>query len=772
MYRQRSLYNVCMRKTIAYAVVGAVVVGAIGALLWTCCRSVRVDEVLAAYAKQPHCTPVKIVYPRDGTLFPPEIVAPTVRWEDENAAASLWLVHVEATDGQGAIDCLNRQRQWMPTVQEWERIKKGSREKQARILVLGVRSGLRAKVVSTGAVAVRTSVDEVGAPVFYREVNLPFIDAVTDPSKIRWRFGSISSPQPPPVVLTGLPVCGNCHSFTPDGRVLAMDVDYANSKGSYVITPIKTQMALATSDIITWDDYRREDGEQTFGLLSQVSPDGRYVVSTVKDKSVFVPMPELAFSQLFFPIKGILCVYDRQTKVFRALPGADDPACVQSNPSWSPDSKFIVFARAKAYDLKNTKGQGKVLLTREECKEFVEDGKPFLFDLCRIPFNEGNGGVAEPIPGASNNGMSNYFGRYSPDGRWIVFCKAKSYMLLQRDSELYIIPAAGGEARRLGGNTGRMNSWHSWSPNGKWLVFSSKAWSDYTQLCLTHIDEKGESSPPVLLDYLTSANWAANIPEFVNARPDAIAKIDEQFLNDYSFVRAGNEFYRNEDANNAIREYTKAVQLNPNNVEAHQKLGFLLARVKGQVQEGVPHLLKALALEPHNVRAHYDLAMILIHQRKIDEAAGHVAEALSQMPAEGLDRQYSSGRLHLDFGETLLLAYRLPEAKSHLAKVLELEPANPQAHYWLAQALAGLGEIESALKYYTQAMKLDPKVDDSPWLHHVLAQHFAQKRQFRDAIGHEERALVLAQAEHDDELAVKLKKTVDYYRRLEQAAGQ
>ena len=184
------------------------------------------------------------------------------------------------------------------------------------------------------------------------------------------------------------------------------------------------------------------------------------------------------------------------------------------------------------------------------------------------------------------------------------------------------------------------------------------------------------------------------------------------------------------------------------------------------------HLLKALALEPHNARAHYDLAMILIHQRKIDEAAGHVAEALAQMPAEGLDRQYSSLRLHLDFGEALLLAYRLPEAKAHLTKVLELEPTNPQAHYWLAQALAGLGDMESALQYYTQAMKLDPKVDDSPWLHHVLAQHLVQKRQFRDAIGHEERALAMAQAEHDDALAARLKKTLEYYRRLEQAARQ
>jgi Tol biopolymer transport system component len=75
-----------------------------------------------------------------------------------------------------------------------------------------------------------------------------------------------------------------------------------------------------------------------------------------------------------------------------------------------------------------------------------------------------------------------------------------------------------------------MNSWHSWSPNGKWLVFASKAYSDYTQLCVTHIDENGYSTPPVLLEHLTAPNRAANIPEFVNAHPESIAGIHERFL--------------------------------------------------------------------------------------------------------------------------------------------------------------------------------------------------------------------------------------------------
>ena len=95
-----------------------------------------------------------------------------------------------------------------------------------------------------------------------------------------------------------------------------------------------------------------------------------------------------------------------------------------------------------------------------------------------------------------------------------------------------------------------------------------------------------------------------------------------------------------------------------------------------------------------------------------------------------------------------------------------------QGHYWLAQALAGLGEMEPALLSYAKAMKLDPRVDISPGLHDLLANGFLQRRQYRDAVSHEERALALAQAEGDSTLAARLQKTVEYCRQLEQAAKQ
>jgi len=93
----------------------------------------------------------------------------------------------------------------------------------------------------------------------------------------------------------------------------------------------------------------------------------------------------------------------------------------------------------------------------------------------------------------------------SPDGRWIVFVKARNAQLMRPDSELYIVPAAGGAARKMRCNMSPMNSWHSFSPNGG-DGLSSKRPVALHQMYLTHIDANGNDSPPILVEDSTAAN--------------------------------------------------------------------------------------------------------------------------------------------------------------------------------------------------------------------------------------------------------------------------
>ncbi len=698
------------RRSVAMAAVVLLALGAglvVGSMNHDCAWS-GIAAAARAADEATHAR-LQITYPLEGTLFPPESVAPTFLWEDTSAHAQRWNVVVRDDSGGELLRASVDTPRWRPSEETWGRIKGHSLERDAEVVVTGVNGTDRA-AVSSARVRIRTSGDEVGDSLLYREVPLPFLNAVQDPARIRWRYGTIDSHSGPPIVLENLPVCGNCHSFADNGSVLGLDVDYGNDKGAYGILPVEKHMVMDDGKIITWADYKREDDELTFGLLSRVSPTGRYVISTVKDRSVFVAIPDLMISQLFFPIKGILVVYDRETKTFSALPGADDPEYVQTNAVWSPDGKEIVFARAKAYRAERLEQKNSVLVDEKDVPEFTVEKKPFRYDLYRIPFNEGKGGTPQPLQGASANGMSNFFPKYSPDGKWIVFCKAENYMLLQPDSELYIIPAEGGVARRLRYNTARMNSWHSWSSNSRWLVFSSKVNTPYTQLFLTHIDENGNDSPPVLLERFTSPDRAANIPEFVNLPGDAIANIREQFLDPYSFLRAG---MANENTGNhkgAERAYRRGLELAPQDPELLNALGWTLFQ-DGRPAEAVTEYERALAADPDHVKAHNNLALALVELGRLQEAAAHFNRSLEIEPR---------AEIYSDLGFILARLGKPEQARAHYEKALELDPNCASAHLNLGVAAVQAGQLKEAESHYRQALVGRPTAETRNGLGYVL----------------------------------------------------
>jgi hypothetical protein len=517
-------------------------------------------RVFAAPIAAPVLTPISIDYPEDGSIFPPGITSPTFLWRD--AAGTSWTLDISFADNSAPIhatskgermqigpidpDCvadtnsppnLNAQQAatwtWKPDAATWAAIQAHSAGKPATVTITGYRDGKIA--YSQSHLAFTTSKDEVGAPIFYRDVPLMPASgsggavaplAQSNIHLIHWRIRDIRKPDSH-TVLKDMPTCANCHSFSADGKTFGMDIDGpANDKGLYAVVPVQKHMVIQSKDMVHWNTDGKV-GTVRVGFMSQVSPNGQYVLSTFAgpalsrmiDSYYVTNFMDYRFLQVFFPTRGILEFYNRATGLREPLPGADDPKYVQTDGVWSPDGKYIVFARAEARDPRPP-GQRGATHANDPNEAQIQ------YDLYRIPFNGGKGGTPEPIKGASQNGMSNNFPKISPDGKWIVFVQCKNGQLMRPDSQLYILPVGGGTARRLRANTRLMNSWHSWSPNGRWLVFSSKARSPYTQMYLTHIDEDGNSSPAILIDNATAANRAVNLPEFVNIGPDGIDQIE------------------------------------------------------------------------------------------------------------------------------------------------------------------------------------------------------------------------------------------------------
>jgi tetratricopeptide (TPR) repeat protein len=78
-------------------------------------------------------------------------------------------------------------------------------------------------------------------------------------------------------------------------------------------------------------------------------------------------------------------------------------------------------------------------------------------------------------------------------------------------------------------------------------------------------------------------------------------------------------------------------------------------------------------------------------------------------------------------------------------------------------ALAAEGKSNDALRHYAKAVALKPEVDKSPILHHFLAESYAKAGQFRKAILSAEKALSLAHAAGEQQLAGQIRQRIEFY---------
>jgi tetratricopeptide (TPR) repeat protein len=699
----------------------------------------RAQSPSASPTLAPHRDGVAVDYPLQDSIFPPEITAPTFIWHDAAKDATRWQIDVTFADGSSALHfqsagkppaiseidprCvaptnelpkltpeMAASHSWIPDSAAWEDIKKHSVAGPASVTITGYASPESPAALSTGKVNFTTSRDPVGAPIFYRDV--PLMPSETEKGIIKplaadalhlvqWRLRDLTKPESR-IVLKEMPTCGNCHSFSLDGKTMGMDLDGpANNKGLYAIVPIKPEMTIRNQDVISWSSLHDETAPTSrIGFMSQVSPDGRYVLTNyrgqTKDLSTgyfTVNYKDYRFLQVFYPTRSIVAWYDRTTGQKHPLPGADDPHYVQTNAVWSPDGKYVVFVRAEAMD---PYPPGNKMPQHAN----DPDEPQIRYDLYRVPFNDGKGGTPVPIQGASHNGKSNSFPKVSPDGRWIVWVQARNAQLMRPDSQLYIVPAAGGVPRRMRCNTPLMNSWHSFSPNGRWLVFSSKSRSPYTQMYLTHIDEQGNDSPAILIDNATASNRAVNIPEFVNIPADGMLNISTPAVDVYKEVDRVTKLENSGQMDAAIAGWKALLVSNPDDARFHNNLGTALTRA-GRQSEAIPEFQRALEIDPEFLRVYFYLGRALLTAGQTDAAIASFRKGL-QYDSESYD-------LHYHLGLALASKDRFEEARPEFEKSLQINPQDANARFALGVMMASQGDEDAAISQFREALRLNPK---------------------------------------------------------------
>jgi len=732
---------------------------------------------------------ISIDYPADGSIFPPGITPPTFLWRD--GLADHWIatvvfkdhspeVHFQSSGERmklGAIDpdCISSTNEppsltpqqaaswaWTPDSPTWQSIQAHSTSSPATLEITGYRGQ---EAVSAARISFSTSTDPVGAPIFYRDVPLmpsKGANGTVQPLSpasihlIRWRLRDIRQPESR-TLLTNMPTCANCHSFSADGKTMGIDIDGpSNDKGLYAVVPTQRHISIQNKDMVRWNTDGQV-GQTRVGFMSQVSPDGRYILSTFAGPSLNIPktyyitnFKDYRFLQVFYPTRGILEWYNRATNRRQPLPGADDPQYVQTDGVWSPDGKTIVFARAVARDPYQD-GQKPALHANDP------NETPIQYDLYRIPFNDGKGGTPEPIRGASQNGMSNNFPKISPDGRWIVFVECGNGQLMRPDSQLYIVPIEGGTPRRLRANTALMNSWHSFSPNGRWLVFSSKARSPYTQMYLTHLDGDGNDSPAILIDNSTAANRAVNLPEFVNIAGDGIADIQVPAVDLYKLIEQAMHLEEQGENARALAIWKKALVMDANDTRVQNGIGLSLY-IQGDYEESFAHLREAIRINPQFAEGHYNLGKFLLQRGHADQAATELEATVRLQPRlapaqEGLASAYDA------LGNS-------GEALVHWRQALALDPKSVNALMGTSWLLATARD--SSLRNGPEAVALASSANDlsggaNPEVLDTLAAALAETGQFQQAVAAATHALNLATATKKASLAAEIRNQIHSY---------
>lgn len=216
----------------------------------------------------------------------------------------------------------------------------------------------------------------------------------------------------------------------------------------------------------------------------------------------------------------------------------------------------------------------------------------------------------------------------------------------------------------------------------------------------------------------------------------------------------------------AVTLWADAVRTQPTDALARYNLGVALLEAGRPDAEAMARFEETLRLEPGHAGAFDNLGLVLLRQRRYDEARGWFERALAADPDNAvaannlgalelellrpaaalapLERALASepdlpkAIVHRNLGKALVGVGRVGDGLAHLEQAVRLDPADPEAHSGRGAALLGLGQPADAVRSFETALRLAP---DDAAIENNLATALLQTGRVDEAVGHLERVL-------------------------------
>ncbi|MGP8198118.1 MAG: tetratricopeptide repeat protein [Limisphaerales bacterium] len=195
------------------------------------------------------------------------------------------------------------------------------------------------------------------------------------------------------------------------------------------------------------------------------------------------------------------------------------------------------------------------------------------------------------------------------------------------------------------------------------------------------------------------------------------------------------------------------------NYTARFSLANALSRQADGMDEAISQYQQALQIKPDFPEAHLNLGNALFKEGRTDEAISQYQLALQFQP--------DSADTHVDLGNALVQQNKLDEAISQYQRALQIDPTHPGGLNNLAWLMAA--SPQASLRNGSKAVELARKASaatggNDPFVLHTLAAALAEAGRFSEAVETAQRALQLAGAQSNSELAAQLQLETKLYR--------